>query len=87
MMELQYRIQTTAIGYLSCWRAVPSDGDIWDYRDEESAIIYFEVRVKPEFVPGYYQDNGDQEVRWFAEVPKHKTAVGEWVRVNVTPAE
>lgn len=41
------------------------------------------------FVPGYYRDSGDGEVRLFETDPVYSGyfAEGIWQRVNVTPAD
>jgi hypothetical protein len=41
--------------------------------------------AEPEFTPGYFQDTGDDEVRWFESEPR-AFSNGEWVRVNIVRA-
>ena len=56
MTQLQCRIQTSATGEISDWRDVSWDNHAkWDYREAVTRLEYVEIRVKPEFVPGYYR--------------------------------
>lgn len=98
--QLQYRSKTSGMDGLSPWRDILSayadeKGSVakFDYRNSSIRLEYVEIRIKPEFVPGYYQcvDDSDRytkgEVVQFAHHGELDDTRAEWIRVNVTPAE
>jgi len=92
MAELQYRIQTTAMGKISRWRDLDEEDQEWNFSDFATKIERFEIRVKPKFVPGYYKyvgpgAEGDGSLRYWS----HKDVIDtddflqNHRRYNVTP--
>jgi hypothetical protein len=70
----------------------------WDYRGDVISIRFFELRIKPDFVPGYYQrkagitPNASAVYMTCADALEAYAAdecllPEDYVRVNVTPAE
>jgi hypothetical protein len=97
MDEIQYRAQTSSTGEISGWRDLVGGEGTWDYRSTASGtrLEFIEIRIKPKFVPGYYQCTSAPEFARFAsgEVLRMDSEDDllrtdcAWIRVNVTPAD
>lgn len=101
MEQLQYRIQTSLMDEPTAWRDI-SPEDLspsmrWDYRRDGIKIELFEIRVKPEFVPGWYQYVGPESdprnsIHYFEHLQDSGYRDGDlfeqtYRRYEVTPAE
>ena len=95
-MELEYRVKTTTMGNVGVWQRVTTGGLTWDCRDTEIKIEFFEIRVKPEFVPGWYQYVGvastpENSLHYFRTIEDGGLDVDcfdrDYKRYDITPAE
>jgi hypothetical protein len=98
-MELEYRSKTNHTSEISGWctlELTERGGGRWDYREAKElgdALEYLEIRVKPDFIPGYYQCTeeglhfGIGEILWMGSQADIDHTKCGWSRVNVTLAE